>query len=113
MIESIPHDVPSMVFDSSSHIITNDDVTIHFPHPVWEDVSTLIPYITPISPSTTMSATLHDLGGCRTFSSCILLCHRYAISAAIEDAAAYGMRTLNIGLGLDIIISLEFSHPAY
>ena len=52
-----------------------------------------------MTPSSTMSATFHDFGGCRTFSSCILLFHRYAVSAAIDDAAHYGARTLAEGLG--------------
>jgi hypothetical protein len=56
------------------------------------------------SPSTTVSATFHDFGGCRTFSSCILLFHRYAVSAAIDDAAHYGASTLAEGLGLDYLL---------
>ena len=109
--ESIPHGVPtSMGFDSIPHFITNDDVDILPPNSVWDNVSTLISHIIPISPSTTMSAAFHDSEGCRTFSSCILLSHRYAISAAIDDAALYGARTLAEGLGLDY--SLVDNHVA-
>ena len=63
----------------------------HFPH-------------YPMSPSTTMSATFHDFVGCQTFSSCILLFHQYAVSAAIDNAANYGAHTLVEGLGLDFSI---------
>jgi hypothetical protein len=88
----------------------NDDVDILPPNSVWDNVSTLISHIIPISPSTTMSAAFHDSEGCRTFPSCILLSHRYAISAAIDNAALYGARALAEGLGLDY--SLVDSHVA-
>ena len=48
-----------------------------------------------------MSTILHDSEGCCTFQSCITLSHRYAASAAIDDAALYGARSLAEGLGLD------------
>ena len=78
----------------------NDAVSIYSPHIVWEDVLTLISQLIP-SHSTTMSTTFHDSEGCCTFQSCITLSHRYAASAAIDDAAHYGARSLAEGLGLD------------
>ena len=63
-----------------------------------------------MSPSTAMSATFHDFGGCRTFSSCILLSHPYDVSAVIDDAAHYGARSLAEGSGLDF--SIIDSHNA-
>jgi hypothetical protein len=97
-----------MTSDSDPHVITNDDVHIYASHSVWDDVSTLISHIISISPSTSMSATFHDFGGCRTFPACIILSHRHDVSAAIDDAAHYGARTLAEGLGLDY--SLTHSH---
>ena len=109
MYDPIPHDCnTSMVFDSESHVIANDDVAIFASHSVWADVSTLISHIIPMTLSTTMSATFHDFGGCRTFPACIILSHRHDVSAAIDDAAHYGARTLAEGLGLDY--SLTHSH---
>jgi len=58
----------------------------------------------PISPSTAMSATFHGFGGCRTFFFVYLLSHQYAASATIDDAALYGVRTLDEGFGRDCSI---------
>ena len=67
----------------------------------WGDVMTLIAHLIRITHSFSSSATFHDFGGCGSFTDCILLSHRYATSHTLDDAAAYGARSLAVGLGFD------------
>ena len=95
--------VASYGLDFYTHVTHthNAAVPIHQPKNIWKDVMTLISQLIPHSHPTTMSSTFHDFEGCHTFHACILLSHKYAASAAMDDAAAYGTRSLGEGLGLD------------